>query len=120
MQDSGTGRLAGAQLSPNNPTNFGTDLSGHHPVSIEVNAALLSDKNKQYQDGNIAMILCNPVAPVKLLPTANLYISNRGVQCTSCHDPHEDPIPGTSKFLRVPASELCDKCHVPNVQTCPN
>lgn len=124
MQDSGTGRLsAGGQLSSNITSNFGTDLSGHHPVSIEVNTALLNDKNSQCQSGIISLKVCNPASPLKLLTTANLYISgphtHRGVQCSSCHDPHEDPVPGTTMFLRVPESDLCAKCHVPCAETCP-
>lgn len=124
MQDSGTGRLtAGGQLSANIPTNFSTDLSGHHPVSIEVNDALLTDKQKQCTDGVITIKVCNPASPIKLLTTANLYVSgphtNRGVQCASCHDPHEDPVPGTTMFLRVAQSDLCANCHVPCAQACP-
>ncbi len=123
MQDSGTGLLTGGQLSSSDQTNFGTDLSGHHPVSIEVNAALLTDKEKQCTDGLVSLKVCNPAAPLKLLATSNLYISgphtNRGVQCSSCHDAHEDPVPGTSMFLRVAPVDLCGKCHIPCANTCP-
>jgi predicted CXXCH cytochrome family protein len=123
MQDSGTGLLTGGQLSSNDTSNLGTDLSGHHPVSIEVNAALLTDKQKQCTDGLISLKVCNPAAPIKLLTTANLYLSgphtNRGVQCSSCHDPHEDPVPGTTMFLRVPPVDLCGKCHIPCADICP-
>ncbi len=126
MQDSGTGDLTGGgQLSSNSSAYFGTDLSGHHPVSIEVNAALLQDKATQCTSGTPTNTtkVCNPAAPLKLLTTANLYgtgtHTHLGVQCSSCHDSHEDPIPGTSMFLRVPASQLCDLCHYPCGQQCP-
>lgn len=123
MQDSGTGELTGGRLSANVPSNFSTDLSGHHPVSIEVNAALLNDKQQQCIAGAVSLKVCNPASPVKLLATANLYLSGphtyRGVQCSSCHDAHEDPVPGTTMFLRVPPSDLCGKCHIPCADTCP-
>lgn len=123
MQDSGAGRLTADRLTPNIPGNFGTDLSGHHPVSIQVNSSLISDKQAQCLSGVISMKLCNPATPIKLRPTSNVYRTGphtqQGVQCSSCHDPHEDPIPGTSKFLRVPASELCAKCHILCSSACP-
>ncbi len=105
---------------------IGTDLSGHHPVSIAVNDSLLSDKGMQCDDGDTSWRLCAPMPPVRLRPTENAYkIGPRtklGVQCTSCHDPHDDPIPGTTKFLRdgTPSdtSPLCTRCHVPCSQLC--
>lgn len=125
MQDSGTGRLTmEGKLTSGVPTsNYGTDLSGHHPVSLEVNDALLRDKDTQCLNMEIANRVCNPASPVKLLPTGNLYglgsHTNRGVQCSSCHDPHEDPVPGTTMFLRAPRNEICEKCHVSCSQACP-
>jgi hypothetical protein len=123
MQDSGTGELTGGKLTPNTPTNFGTDLSGHHPVSIEVDPALITDKEAQCNSGLVSLKVCNPTAPVKLLSTANLYgagpHTHVGVQCSSCHDAHEDPVPGTTMFLRVDASQLCGLCHVSCSTACP-
>jgi predicted CXXCH cytochrome family protein len=123
MQDSGTGELTAGNLTPNTPTNFGTDLSGHHPVSIEVDSALINDKEAQCNSGQVSLKVCNPTAPVKLLSTGNLYGSGPhthvGVQCSSCHDAHEDPVPGTTMFLRVDPSQLCGQCHVPCSATCP-
>lgn len=123
MTDSGSGELTGGRLSANVSGNFSTDLSGHHPVSIEVDPALISDKEQQCQAGLVSLKVCNPAAPLKLLSTTNLYVSgphtHLGVQCSSCHDAHEDPIPGTSMFLRADQSVLCAKCHVPCADSCP-
>lgn len=123
MQDSGTGTLSAGALAPNAPTNFGTDLSGHHPVSLEVDDALIADKQNQCAQGLVSLKVCMPAAPAKLLSTANLYgtgtHTHKGVQCSSCHDAHEDPVPGTSMFLRADATALCDLCHVSCSASCP-
>lgn len=128
MQDtSGMGYLAGGMLSPSASSYIGTDLSGHHPVSIEFNTTLINDKAIQCNNYEVSFRLCNPQPPVKLRPTSNLYggglHTNVGVQCTSCHDPHSDPSPGTSKFLRIGTSDdttpLCTKCHIECPSPCP-
>jgi hypothetical protein len=108
--------------------NMGTDLSGHHPISIEVNAALISAKNTQCVNGLITMTLCSPPAasPVQLQPTKNQFSvgphNGLGVQCSSCHDPHEDN-PAGNDFLRVNVSggtdPLCTICHIDCSSTCP-
>ena len=123
MQDSGSGALSGGALASNTPTNFGTDLSGHHPVSFEVDDALIADKQAQCTQGLVSLKVCKPTAPAKLLTTANLYgtgtHTHTGVQCSSCHDAHEDPVPGTSMFLRTDATTLCGLCHVSCAASCP-
>lgn len=128
MQDTGTGYLtAGGMLSPTAPGYVGTDLSGQHPISIEVNNSLISDKGIQCDNSEVSFRLCNPQPPVILRPTENLYgagpHTNRGVQCTSCHDAHDDPTPGTTKFLRIGEAgnfgDLCVKCHLPCSSGCP-
>lgn len=112
----GTG---GGGVMPGGLSNMGTDLSGHHPISIEVNNTLINDKTTQCNDIG-TMKICNPSAgsPVKLKKTNNTYVgapSGVGVQCSSCHDPHEDPVPGTTAFLRVGDKDdwgsLCTTCH---------
>lgn len=110
----------GGMLSSTASGYIGTDLSGHHPVSIEVDNSLINDKGIQCDNSEVSFRLCYPHLPVKLRPTANLYgggpHTNLGVQCTSCHDAHDDPIPGTTKFLRegTPSdtTDLCIKCHI--------
>lgn len=124
----GSGSLTGAgTLSATAPSYIGTDLSGHHPVSIEVNNALINDKLVQCNNAIVSFRVCNPAVPIKLRPTNNLYgagpHTGLGVQCSSCHDAHDDPIPGTSKFLRLgtPAdtTQLCTKCHLNCGAACP-
>lgn len=120
----------GGQLPPTSSSYVGTDLSGHHPVSIELNALLISDKNTQCNDHLVSWRVCFPLAssPVKLRPTNNSYPPGgvpprQGVQCTSCHDPHNDPDPPNTVFLRVGTSLdtnlLCTACHVDCTAACP-
>lgn len=108
---------------------MGTDLSGHHPISIEMSSSLLADKQTECNNGLVSFKLCMPLAgqPIKLMPTNNSYGSSPpphyGVQCTTCHDPHNDPSPPVSDFLRVGdannTNQLCSTCHVGCSQACP-
>lgn len=116
-------------LPPSASSYLGTDLSGHHPISIEMNAELVSDKQNQCNDGKVTFRLCMPRQgqPVRLMPTDNAYRSSggsrMGVQCTSCHDPHNDPAPPNSVFLKVGdannTDQLCMTCHVDCFASCP-
>lgn len=107
--------------------NLGTDLSGTHLVSIAMNNQLITDKNAQYANNLTSLKLTMPLPgdPVKLSRTGNLYkgqpgVNSLGVQCTSCHDPHDNT---NSKFLVKPVTDtgqtslplqggtLCESCH---------
>jgi predicted CXXCH cytochrome family protein len=120
----------GGELPSLSPAYVGTDLSGHHPVSIELNSALVVDKNTQCIDGVISWKVCIPIggALVKLQTTDNTYPYGgvppvQGVQCTSCHDPHKDPNPPNTAFLRVGdrvnTDQLCTACHTDCYMSCP-
>lgn len=122
------------------PNCFGTDLSGHHLISIEYNVLLANDKATQC--GTVSYRLKNPPpSPPLSQRTESVYPCDYnlnpngcrdphnpryGVQCTSCHDPHYDPTPGITKFLRYSSdpqgpwpwnnySPLCLQCH----EACP-
>jgi hypothetical protein len=121
----GTG---GGGEMPVGSTNLGTILSGHHPISIEVNNALINDKQTQCNDNIVSFKVCAPPgsSPVKLSRTNNTYgagpSTGLGVQCSSCHDPHEDPTPGVTLFLRLGDrlnyDALCSACHVSCAEPC--
>lgn len=125
-------------LPPASSAYLGTDLSGHHLISIEINTQLVNDKNAQCP--SVTWKLKNNIAAPYLQPTRSMYPCDRvanpsgcrdnstmrqGVQCNSCHDPHYDPIPGTTKFIRgaagMPSNQpgwpwtygdsLCCSCH---------
>jgi len=124
------GVAAGGELPPTSPSYAGTDLSGHHPVSIELNSTLVVDKNTQCNGGVVSWKVCIPAAGslVKLRSTNNTYPAGgvpprQGVQCTSCHDPHKDPNPPNTAFLRVGdrvnTNQLCTSCHTDCFAVCP-
>ena len=81
---------------------LGTDLSGHHPVSFEFDDALAG------ADGELFYPSTFTDTDVKLYPTG----SGNGVQCTSCHDPHNDSTDDTFPFWRKTTfSDVCVVCH---------
>ncbi len=121
-------------VMPAGSSNLGTDISGHHPVSIAVNQPLIDDKWQQCLNLEVSMQLCVPgaVSPAKLKPTTSTYSASpgfningyaSGVQCSSCHDPHTDPTPGLTFFLRagsiISIDPLCSSCHVLCSGGCP-
>ncbi|MBI5633333.1 MAG: cytochrome c3 family protein [Nitrospirae bacterium] len=76
-------------------SNFGIDLSGHHPVSFSYSSAL-------------------PNAELASPQPANLLFGNGDeVHCTTCHDPHDNT---NGQFLVMDnrSSALCITCHVIN------
>jgi len=116
----GTGLTADGRLDPTVTSaafpfvGGQVDISGHHPVSIVVNQTFIDDLSAQCSGGY--GVVLNPTPPVKYRPTNNQYkgVGGNGVQCTSCHDPHDDRGGGVW-FLRagdqISTQPLCDSCH---------
>jgi len=77
-------------------SNLGTDLSDDHPVSFIYDAALSAD-NMELED------------PASLPPAVRLERGNL-LQCTTCHNPHDDPF-GQFLVMDNTASYLCIVCH---------
>ena len=73
-------------------SNFGLDLSGHHPVSFAYHQALPNPD-----------LAASP-------PTDLVYGGMDEIHCTTCHDPHNDTY---GKFLLKDNrySALCTSCH---------
>ncbi len=86
----------GVTTMPAGASRLGTDLSDDHPISFTYDSALVA-ANGQLKD------------PATL--TAKVRLDhNHQVQCTSCHDPHNNQY---GKFLVQDnaASALCVSCH---------
>jgi predicted CXXCH cytochrome family protein len=77
-------------------SNLGTDLSDDHPISFRYDAALAA-RDRRLRDPS-------------LLPSAIRLDVNQELQCTSCHDAHDNAY---GNFLVMPndSSQLCSSCH---------
>ncbi|MBI5527420.1 MAG: hypothetical protein HY897_13890 [Deltaproteobacteria bacterium] len=75
---------------------LGTDLSDDHPISFRYDAALFG-RDPQ---------LVNPATLPKSVPLD----ANREMQCTSCHDAHDDKF-GSFLVADNGRSALCTACH---------
>jgi predicted CXXCH cytochrome family protein len=86
----------GVTVMPAGRTNIGTNLSDDHPVSFVYDATLAVQNGQLEHPANLRR-------PVKLDHFGQL-------QCTSCHDPHNDQY---GKFLVMEniSSALCNTCH---------
>jgi predicted CXXCH cytochrome family protein len=86
----------GIRFIPDGPSRLGTDLSDDHPVSF-------------VYDGNLAQARTGLVDPALLPPAVKL--DNTGqMQCTACHDPHDDTF-GNFLVMSNQSSALCTACH---------
>lgn len=86
----------GLRFMPPGAMLIGTDLTKSHPVSFVYDAALVALKPEINQP--------------ETLPTVVRLDQNRQMQCTSCHDPHDNSF---GKFLVMSNqnSQLCSVCH---------
>lgn len=109
MTDSGTGRLTPeGRLSPSSPGYIGTDLSGSHPVSFKVTQLIISTNNAK---GNVPL---RSVREMKIDPDGVRLDRNNEVQCTSCHDPHDDSnrtVSGLPFWRKKDFASVCMVCH---------
>lgn len=86
----------GVTRMPAGTTNLGTDLSDDHPVSFKYDATLIQKNQK----------LRNPAS----LPDTVKLDENLELQCTSCHEPHDNQF-GNFLVMSNSASQLCVTCH---------
>jgi len=89
----------GVTTIPSGPSRLGTDLSGHHPISFTYDSALMALQGELRDPGALS-------------PEVRLD-KNGQLQCTSCHDPHNNMY-GSFLVKQNVASALCVDCHVPN------
>ncbi len=89
----------GVTAIPPGPSRLGTDLSAHHPISFTYDSSLVAAHGELHD-------------PAMLIQEVRLDQSDQ-LQCTSCHDPHNNQY---GKFLVKDnaASALCLDCHAPN------
>lgn len=87
---------SGVTTIPAGSANLGTDLRDDHPISFRYDSALAS------QDPHVR----DPA----LLPPAIRLDENRELQCTSCHDAHDNSL-GKFLVMHNNDSQLCKACH---------
>ncbi len=92
----------GVTTMQNGHGRIGTDLRDDHPVSFTYDAALSAREPK----------LRSPAA----LPAEIKLDANQELQCTTCHDAHND---SNGAFLVAPnaASQICTSCHMVGTTT---
>ncbi len=83
-------------IPPGHPGHLGTDLRDDHPISFRYDSALAT------KDPHL-------VDPGALPPEIRLD-ANRELQCTSCHDAHNNAF-GDFLVMRSDDSQLCISCH---------
>lgn len=99
----------GVTTMPIGPGHIGTDLRDDHPISFRFDSALAAEDTKL-------------VSPSALPPEIKLDV-NGELQCTSCHDAHNNAF-GDFLVMASPHSELCLSCHamghtsIPSHDTC--
>lgn len=87
------------KISSSRKSHIGTDLRGTHPVSVKFNQVVaLSNKSLRWPIND----------PLNEVGTDH----NGYVQCTSCHDPHDDSKSDKYPFWKKSTfSEVCKSCH---------
>ncbi len=95
-RDSAILMSGGVTTMPQGRGHLGTDLRDDHPISFRFDPALAARDLKLR-------------SPSQLPPQIRLD-ANAELQCTSCHDAHNNAF---GKFLVMPntASQLCNTCH---------
>jgi predicted CXXCH cytochrome family protein len=92
-------------IPPGRSSNLGTDLSDDHPISFRYDSSLWR------KDPN----LVDPHA----LPSALHLDPNQELQCTTCHDAH-DNVYGDFLVMNNLNSALCTSCHNISTTTLPS
>jgi predicted CXXCH cytochrome family protein len=88
-------------------SNFGTDLRNDHPVSFVYNAALVSLDPKMYDP----TVTNSGLGAGSSTIDADMLDANHEVQCTSCHDPHNNSGAPHMLVKSNTSSALCLTCH---------
>lgn len=89
--------LSGSSRMPGTRANLGTDLSDDHPISFTYDHGLVKQSDGELRD------------PSTLRREVRLD-NNRQLQCTTCHDPHDDSF-GNFLVMDNRRSALCVECH---------
>ncbi|MFQ5913702.1 MAG: cytochrome c3 family protein [Nitrospinota bacterium] len=87
------------------------DLSGNHPVEAPYPYNGVQNTYNGITTGadvNIPGFVATPAVVKIFADSAAVGPNNRGIECPSCHNPHDD---SNGKFLRVDKGAICQNCH---------
>ncbi|MHC4429281.1 MAG: cytochrome c3 family protein, partial [Planctomycetota bacterium] len=90
------GMSGGITTLPPGTANLGTDLSDDHPISFRYDSSLAA-RDLRLRDPHT-------------LPTRVRLDANRELQCTTCHDAHDDTY-GDFLVMDNADAALCTSCH---------
>jgi predicted CXXCH cytochrome family protein len=85
------------------------DLEGNHPVAVPYPATASAVYNGITSSAVTTDYNASP-ANVKIYQGA--VGEQTGVECASCHDPHDYSLGPSEPFLRVAEATLCTSCHI--------
>lgn len=109
--------MRGAQrLEPDRHGFLGTDLSGSHPISMVVSDTAGGAALAGPDAGDDTDMMLRPLAVIR--DDARVRLDSQGkMQCTTCHDPHDDrnfrggAVPHF--WVSTTVEEVCLACHEP-------
>lgn len=95
--------------------NLGTDLSNDHPISFTYDAGLASDDGGVF-DPTVQTVTIGSGSFTKTGTINAVMLQDGKVQCSSCHDVHNDFVAGGiggDPLLKISKdhSEICLACH---------
>ena len=110
------GRTTPAYMSDNAATRIGNEQSDSHPVSIPFNSAMAEKNPSLYDPARKQVTIGAGGERTRSGTIAEVLLSNGRIQCTSCHDVHNNFVGVSGKdqpFLKVTksGSEICLTCH---------
>ncbi len=89
----------------------GGDLKGNHPVGIPYPYnGVRNTYNGSTTGVNTPLAEYRPIpTKVKMFTDPTVVSSNTGIECGSCHNPHDN---ANGAFLRDAKLTICQNCHV--------
>ena len=109
ITDQGKGLLSTeGRFLPGKRGFIGTDLSGSHPVSVRIDDSITMMREAR------GLSPLKPVSQMKSDPDGVKLDKNDEIQCTTCHDPHDDKnyiTSGIHFWRKARWSDVCIVCH---------
>ena len=101
-------------ISPGDPEYIGTDLSDDHPISITYDSALAVIDPGLLDPATTTVTIGQGGDKTRTGTVSNLLLPADQVQCSSCHDVHNNFVPPGQPDLLVVTkdnSSICFTCH---------